>query len=1565
MGVARNPHNDVLGEVTTLIEKGLFLQAFSKGTAELGDVRTWRGPAERLLAARLAEELGSPRLARALRWLAWKENPKNPRCVLAFAQVELHRRGGWFATRVLESFTGWNDQSTDLIGEYLNVRALCAAQLREYDQVTDLLVRASKRASAVSPEVRLTPARVAFLRGHLEEALRLTDGVLGECPHLPAATQLAGRILTLQGSPENALRRIWETLGQVESFGIAMDYANLLIRLGHWESGLHALGYAEKLAPLLERTLRTELEALKTRLARRCGETVLWVNDLPTCAGGILAAMASLAARALQRPAHEVLHALQSEGLDETSGLHLVRSLLEEMGLTVRLFLVTAESARALLQSGHPFGIVKVMGRSTQILHAIGLDSKEGRLLLRDPAAVALEDVPLDSFLRELFHCGPCGIVVVPAATNLAQLPFADQYDKLCALLRARDNDQPEVAAPLAESLVRSRCLPIAIGAALAYSATFHDVSVAIQALDEVSRVLPSDSNLRMKLLQVLERCNFHSRIGKHLRDAWSKAGYFYEDCLFWSGFCSLDSRTLTSAGHWLLMASLKQMPDARWYQRMSRISLLSGDKNSALRFLHLALLADPSDAELGVELAALGREIGRTADALDLVASWARESPLLRAKQTHIRVLREAGREHEAHTQLCALVSSTTWTPAFVVFAVENFVLLHDGERAEALLAEWAGPEGSYSRMLCECLCAENAGDQIRWYASCQKFHARFPQEPATLELLAKASRLQDGRSQARDLVLRVAEVRKLHPGFLRLMVEWVDREREHQHFEELARAFLEIHPGDLDVWSDLAGFFITLGRLDDAESTVRQISARFGWSARGTYLKARLALAKGEVTLARELFEAAARADLRESAAIGFWWHTCRNFEQHYAVVEALGEELLRDPGRGWLAVRWNEYAAPVVSAEERCRFLTKVAGLEGAHWQASLLAAQLLADKAPVLSSRRKVKETCEELIRREPRQSDIWSLYARSLAWCGRPEESLRAWERALSLSPWDSALLEVLQASCDALGRRDRGEVHMSSFLERIPLERRLTLRRITRFIAEEREEEARALAAALLERFPDDGEVVRVALSCVSSGADQHRMVSQLRDAAVRLVGGESAAISYGNFLAQRGMWPELLELSGKVLSKRPTSLAGARMRVLALNGLGRMALARSWLKDWAGADEHAVDIDLLMAECELTSGNPTQALERCLKVLRVLPCVPAAWALVRKIFSEHHTNERECEALEALFASHTRLLNQMPLTVVLALENATRLGEARLIARRLHAAAASGLLEEYEVRHCFEIGLTPDVAPLVAAPLTRLAKVGALPVEIFAVVVRRVFADSAFKTAAMHFRRMLQQDLGRNNPLVAFVRIESAAPGTLARDMTIKVLESAIQRSNELWIFMLGSALERSFPEVVQVVQGWERREGLRTWMLPTLARALWRMGEWEQTYRICQEIERRVTAGRSMCPDGFAAVLAMLAFLDARAGLIPKARRRLARLRMLPHGEGEVRALVVAVEMMLRVLASEMDTKSGKPPPNREVSAAFRELVAISEALHSPLLRRAVEQCDQWLKGHNVFVS
>ena len=93
---------DLYERIRKLYEDGLYLQAYRLAETR-GPLKTWRGTAARVLAGRMAGNLGSMRLSDWHFIHAWRQDRRNPEAMWFFARYLLSMRGPLAAWRFRRS----------------------------------------------------------------------------------------------------------------------------------------------------------------------------------------------------------------------------------------------------------------------------------------------------------------------------------------------------------------------------------------------------------------------------------------------------------------------------------------------------------------------------------------------------------------------------------------------------------------------------------------------------------------------------------------------------------------------------------------------------------------------------------------------------------------------------------------------------------------------------------------------------------------------------------------------------------------------------------------------------------------------------------------------------------------------------------------------------------------------------------------------------------------------------------------------------------------------------------------------------------------------------------------------------------------------------------------------------------------------------------------------------------------------------------------------------------------------------------------------------------------------
>src|SRR5262249_9120827 len=132
-----------LQEILDLYTRGLCLQAYQRSQT-LGPLAEWTGTAARILAGRLAMNLGAPRLARWHHWRAWREDPPDPEPCYYHAPAPLEYAGPLVACNFLQHTGPLPAAPPTVHSDWLAFHARVLGRLRDFDAAEAWLTRAEQ-----------------------------------------------------------------------------------------------------------------------------------------------------------------------------------------------------------------------------------------------------------------------------------------------------------------------------------------------------------------------------------------------------------------------------------------------------------------------------------------------------------------------------------------------------------------------------------------------------------------------------------------------------------------------------------------------------------------------------------------------------------------------------------------------------------------------------------------------------------------------------------------------------------------------------------------------------------------------------------------------------------------------------------------------------------------------------------------------------------------------------------------------------------------------------------------------------------------------------------------------------------------------------------------------------------------------------------------------------------------------------------------------------------------------------------------------------------------------------
>ena len=534
--------------VRTLYERGMCLAAWEVGQGE-GPLESWKGTGPRVLAGRMAQRLGAPRLGALLHLLAYRAEPTHPEAQYYYVWRVLERRGPLVAWRERRRLgaprTGASGDAADYYGQCGQI----LAALRDFERASSCL----ERAEAAMPERLYTSmewSQLYNLQDRYEEALKAAQRglAMGDGGYPPAVLTTAQCLMLLNRDDEALdLLRTW---GAEAQHGETIAFlSRLLLKHRMLDEAEQALVRYEALTPLKERGTRDWFIQTRAELAilrgdyrsalghmeqanhpyyrgigeslrafqrdrgadppRRVEHRVAFVRQhYHTCAPATLSAISAF----WNRPAEHL--AVAEEICYDGTPAHSERRWAEENGWRVREFRVDWASATALLDRGIPFTLTIADATAGHLQAVIGYDEALGTLLARDPGIPDTVEMLAAEVMRQQRSMGPRGMAMVPSdqlhLLDGLELPEADVYDRYHALQVALQEHDRAGAVRCYEGLVAThpehRLTLAARGALGRYDANPHE---ALAAVDALLRLYPDEARLqvaRLESLRLLQR---------------------------------------------------------------------------------------------------------------------------------------------------------------------------------------------------------------------------------------------------------------------------------------------------------------------------------------------------------------------------------------------------------------------------------------------------------------------------------------------------------------------------------------------------------------------------------------------------------------------------------------------------------------------------------------------------------------------------------------------------------------------------------------------------------------------------------------------------------------------------------------------------------------------------------------------------------------------------------------------------------------------------------------------------------------------------------------------------
>ncbi len=1045
-----------LDEVLKHYDLGQYRLAYEAGLECFGALEQWPGIAGRLLAGRVAYNLGAPRWAKYWHLRLCREFPNCPETSFYHYSLLLSYRGPLEVWRQL-AYEGWPDGlSTQQEAELLSLRAQVFAMLRDFPAA----MRDLDRAAELIPDhlwVLVEKHSVLAAMDQREAALETTARALEIRPFYRPAVRLhayqlvqlnrddEAEALLLQAAAHNQCGDLWTQLGLLytetqrhDRVAECLDHAeaqyilmsrdkkltkwmasrrsDLAYRRGDYHE---AIRLAEQVdAPFFKSVAQSMKEALERPLTENrrvlLGVQFVRQNHL-TCAPATLTALCSY----WQHPVDHIDLA-QSICYDGTPA-HEERNWVERQGFVAREFRVTWENARQLIDRGIPFTLTTVGPQMGHLQPVIGYDDWRGVLLVRDPGERHHIEYRGQELLDHFSASGPRGMAMVPRERQelLADLELEDSvfYDLTYDLHRAihlHDRQGAATCLQRMETLDPDHRLTLHARASLAFYD--QDRVRQLKSVAPLADRFPKDSNQQLARLALLRelgrRDDFMQRLQQLCDDSealpiyWRMLAFELLD----------DQRTLGEAKQYLDKI-LRQQQTAEDLRLASRYCWRVGQRDLATQVMRLAALSDHLDESLAADYFASARANGQTQAALDFLQQRHRDFGRQSAGPTYTYAWAlESCDQHQAADQ--ALDEGLAWRP-------------DDGDskiNAAQFYIGWGRPDAA-RRLIEE---AESITSRSRWLNTAARFAMIFEDLETQEKLYREALELQPlnlnlvhalvetlANRQGREAAIRFVEdylqqfsehyeLRQLWIGLLRsgeISPRWVD---------ELNR-MLELHPDDPWSLREMASVLLDLHRPEEAlhfaeRALVIEPHVAASWSIKA------FALSKlGQREEASAAFEESLRQSIDWESGFQGWMELCETREQRLHVLEVVQRELQAQVVTGDLLLSLTDYVQPTLDDQQALSLFREMHAARPDLFQSWLALCEIL-QRQDYLDEAQELMEQALVKFALLPR---VWSDAASLAERRQEPARQIECLKQALSINPrWSQIVYRLAMVLYD-------------------------------------------------------------------------------------------------------------------------------------------------------------------------------------------------------------------------------------------------------------------------------------------------------------------------------------------------------------------------------------------------------------------------------------------------------------------------------------------------------------------------------------------------------------------
>ncbi|VTS06451.1 tetratricopeptide repeat protein [Tuwongella immobilis] len=1045
-----------LATLRDLYNRGLYLQARRYAEA-FGPLRDWSNPPARLMAGRLAIQLGASRLGRRLHLLAYRLSPNYPEAIYYYARYRLDRMGPLHAYTFMRQHSDWSDAGPEMRADWYGLHAYVAARLRDFDRAEIWLQRAEAE-NAGRAWLLIERSAVYELAERTEEALEAARETLKLVPYFRAGLQASAHLLHLLNRDAEALDLLQEGSDAIESSIVTAQLAAFQLDQRRYTDVRKSLARYRELAPMLESEGAKWLHAREVDVAYFLGE---WGN-------------AQTAAKQIDEPYYrELIERLQPladqqlpldspidghprrteiklapeplpSGQHPTASYHLKtlsrfwkpecpdpnlpestpfegvpesaeRRWAESNGFIVREGKLSPEGAFAVLERGIPFFLTTVESGYPVPQLVVGCDRVRHSLLFADAAPKPPIEAPLRTLLERYIATGPRMLVMVPSeqAQLLDGITLDDEAEanRLHALQSAlkqsnRDGAVAELDALRAANPTHRITLQAACVLARYDS---HPVKIA-DAILTLSQAYPNEATYQLSHLAALRELGRREERIELLQSLADRNDVEPLLLQHYAQSISMDIRQQSTAKRALMRAIRKRGYAAGAYYLLARLMWEQRRFGEATELYRFAACLEDRDEQFAEGYFRAARAAERTPEAMRFL-----QNRFHRMKTKHLAPTRSLffalAEQDEITAAFDILQQALRARPndgETLLFAAEmksNFDDLPSGRK----LLEQARPHSPalvwHRAAARQCALEVNLGQAIaHWLAI-------LAEEPLNVDAHTSLVRVKmeyEGRPAAIEYLRNLVKRYPHSYGVRQLLLDWLRGEPGTEN-EGIVQKLIDECPHDSWAHRELALYLAAQKRYEEALARMEKARELEPTSPLYFFSMGRILTQADRLNDAREIYREAIRRSVDHEMAVSELLQLARSQDEREQELQFIARELARQSHQGESLMTFFEKAYGTLETEELHSILNDLLDSHAHLWQVWSMMVRVLA----MMERFEEASELVREAIERFPLVPRLWADQAAVRRSQEDPDGEIDSLRGALRINPsWSEAAREL-------------------------------------------------------------------------------------------------------------------------------------------------------------------------------------------------------------------------------------------------------------------------------------------------------------------------------------------------------------------------------------------------------------------------------------------------------------------------------------------------------------------------------------------------------------------------